>query len=474
MSGTSRSPLDPLTPPKLEQRLARPAQLCKSSAITDGDSTTAKIIRACAGGQKSDNDPSHGGGSATEIRSRRTRRTVGGLLVLMSLAVLCYHGVTTSRGATSANNASGKGVTGDASSEASSSSSSSSSALRQSRRARRDLVLDDHLADLTEPLLPNDGGTRTDLPVYWHVAKSGGTTMKELVGACYGLTLASEIGGNLVGQGDKELRVVEARGKINNEYMGRHINVDVTTEGGIQRAASLHLAQSGLADVLVSPMLHDVAANILSRSHRGRMFALFRHPIDRLVSLFYYLQAATHEPTYDPRLANMTLSEYAASGLVESNIMVRSLSNKMEGPLSADDLEEAKRTLRTKCLVGLLDEMETSLARFRHFFHWDGPDGNYGPMAERCQEQLLARGGSNRVEHPILVDRNSRDYDNFARKNVLDLILYEYARQLFVEQGALLSALESNSNAPASVEVKRHLDASATTATNTDAANAAE
>ena len=443
----------------------------------DGGSTTAKIIRACAGGggggQKPHNDPGHGGGSATEIRSRRTRRTVGGLLVLMPLAVLCYHGVSTSRGAPSANKTSGMGVTGDTSSEA---SSSSSSALRQSRRARRDLVLDDHLADLTEPLLPNDGGTRTDLPVYWHVAKSGGTTMKELVGACYGLTLASEIGGNLVGQGGKELRVVEARGKINNEYMGRHINVDVTTEGGIQRAASLHLAQSGMADVLVSPLLHDVAANILSRSHRGRMFALFRHPIDRLVSLFYYLQTATHEPTYDPRLANMTLSEYAASGLVESNIMVRSLSNKMEGPLSADDLEEAKRTLRTKCLVGLLDEMETSLARFRHFFHWDGPDGNYGPMAERCQEQLLARGGSNRIEHPILVDRNSRDYDNFARKNVLDLILYEYARQLFVEQGALLSALESNSidNAPASVGVKRHLDASAAAATNTDATNAAE
>ena len=470
MSGTSRSPLDPLTPPKLEQRLARPAQLRKSSTTIDG-STTAKIIRACAGGggQKSGNDPING---ATEIKARRTRRTVfGGLLVLMPLAVLCYHGAAPSR-SRSSKAPSGNGVTGDASE--SSSSSSINSSLRQSRRARRDLVLDDHLADLTEPLLPNDGGTRTDLPLYWHVAKSGGTTIKELVGTCYGLTLASEIGANLVGQGDSELRVVEARGKINNDYMGRHINVDVTTEGGIQRAASLHLAQSGLADVLVSPLLHDVAANILSRSHRGRMFALFRHPIDRLVSLFYYLQTATHEPTYDARLANMTLSQYAASGLVESNIMVRSLSNKMEGPLSADDLEEAKRTLRTKCLVGLLDEMETSLARFRHFFHWDGPDGSYGPLAERCQEQLLANGGSNRHEHPVLVDRNSRDYDNFARKNVLDLILYEYARELFVEQGALLSALESS--APASVEVKRHLDAGAGAGAGADAdtgANAA-
>ena len=306
--------------------------------------------------------------------------------------------------------------------------------------------------------MPSDEGTRTDLPFFWHVPKSGGTSIKELVGSCYGLTMASEIGANLVGEGDSELRVVEARGKIDNAFMGRHINVDVTTESGVQRAASLHLAQSGLADVLVSPLLHDVTANILSRSHRGRMFALFRHPIDRLVSLFYYLQTATHEPTYDPQLADMTLSQYAASGLVESNIMVRTLSNKMEGPLSADDLEEAKRTLRTKCLVGLLDEMETSLARFRHFFQWDGPDGNYGPTAERCQEQLLEQGGSNKHEHPILVDRNSRDYDNLARKNVLDLILYEYARQLFVEQGALLSTLEEST---ASVEVKRHLDADA-------------
>ena len=150
--------------------------------------------------------------------------------------------------------------------------------------------------------------------------------------------------------------------------------------------------------------------------------------------------------------------------------MVRSLSNKMEGPLSADDLEQATRTLRTKCLVGLLDEMETSLARFRHFFLWDGPHGNYGPMAERCQEQLLGQGGSNKHEHPILVDRNSRDYDNLARKNVLDLILYEYARELFVEQGSLLSALENS--APASVEVKRHLDAT-TGAATTDITSAA-
>ena len=457
MSSSSRSPLDPLTPPKLEQRLARPAQLRKSSSTIDG-STTAKIIRACArdGGPKSDNDPNGAGVSATEIKARRTRRAVGGLLVLMPLALLCYRGAAPSRAASSAN-ISGSGVSGDPSE--SSSSTSSTSVLRQSRRARRDLVLDDHLADLTEPLLPSDEGTRTDLPFFWHVPKSGGTSIKELVGSCYGLTMASEIGANLVGEGDGELRVVEARGKIDNAFMGRHINVDVTTESGVQRAASLHLAQSGLADVLVSPLLHDVTANILSRSHRGRMFALFRHPIDRLVSLFYYLQTATHEPTYDPQLADMTLSQYAASGLVESNIMVRSLSNKMEGPLSADDLEEAKRTLRTKCLVGLLDEMETSLARFRHFFQWDGPDGNYGPMAERCQEQLLGQGGSNKHEHPILVDRNSRDYDNLARKNVLDLILYEYARQLFVEQGALLSTLENN--APASVEVKRHLDADA-------------
>lgn len=57
----------------------------------------------------------------------------------------------------------------------------------------------------------------------------------------------------------------------------RYVNVDLTTAEGIDRAARLGLASSGLADLVISPRFHDIS-RIFSASNQGRMFALFRHP----------------------------------------------------------------------------------------------------------------------------------------------------------------------------------------------------
>ncbi len=67
------------------------------------------------------------------------------------------------------------------------------------------------------------------------------------------------------------------------------VNVDTTTVEGLKRAKRLGLAQSGLADTIVTTYVHELH-ELFDKQHRGRLFAMFRHPVDRAVSLFHYLK----------------------------------------------------------------------------------------------------------------------------------------------------------------------------------------
>ena len=106
----------------------------------------------------------------------------------------------------------------------------------------------------------------------------------------------------------------------------------------------------------------------------------------------------------------------------------------MEGPLSPDDIEIAKEVLRRKCLVGLMDRMEESIVRFHTYF------GFGDEAALLCSQQTFASKGSsksNSHSHPKL-DEQSETYEILRVKNELDIRLYEYAKELFEEQGKLL------------------------------------
>jgi len=321
-----------------------------------------------------------------------------------------------------------------------------------------------------------------DTPIFWHVLKSGGSSIKLMYTTCYHLVGACETGvlidrqqqealarqqqhqaeesggerRRLKGEENQvsplewiqktiveqwqvweepeetknyqhsELHVVEA------EDGRKYVNVDVTTMEGIARASRLNFASSGLADIIFTPLLRESAELLLDGdNHKGRMFAVFRPPVDRIVSLFYYLQQATWEPTYNPQYASMTIDEYAYSSLCESNWMVRSLVNKMEGPLEPTDIAIAKEIIRQKCVVGLVDKMNETIHRFHAFFGFENDD------ALTCALRNFAvAGGSqtNSHKHPKL-DPNGDTWQVIAGKNRLDMILFEYALELWQEQG---------------------------------------
>lgn len=338
-------------------------------------------------------------------------------------------------------------------------------------------ALDRTLIDVDN--VPADG--TEFLPVFWHVLKSGGTTVKLMYAQCYGLVEACETGeaidrqsnnGEQQHPGQSSLESMEREMSpwewiqqqqqqqaqqmvhpnqrrrletmpftpmdasqlrvVISEDGRKYVNVDTTTQEGIAKASQLGFASSNLADVMFTPLLVESAESLL-HENSGRMFAIFRHPVERVISIFYYLQGATWEPTYNPEYAQWTIDDYALSPYCESNWMVRSLTNKMTGPLSSDDISIAKEVLRRKCLIGLMEGMEESVQRFHSYFGF-GDD-----KALQCSRDHFSRKGSgaNSHSHPV-VDQASEIWAVLARKNELDIQLYEYAQQLFKEQGEWL------------------------------------
>lgn len=70
----------------------------------------------------------------------------------------------------------------------------------------------------------------------------------------------------------------------------KFVNVDTITQPGILRAERLGLISSGLADIVVVGDLNFAIEHLYDDGHKGRALALFRHPVERLISKFYYSQ----------------------------------------------------------------------------------------------------------------------------------------------------------------------------------------
>ena len=132
-----------------------------------------------------------------------------------------------------------------------------------------------------------------DVPMYFHIPKAGGSTVKDIIGSCFRMVMATEFGATDGHIDDKKISVVFPRvpGLTDIEERSPFVNVDVTTVAGIEKAAEMGFADSGLAGCVVSPFLFE-ANHLFTDTAQGRLFAVFRHPVDRAVSMFYYLQVA--------------------------------------------------------------------------------------------------------------------------------------------------------------------------------------
>mmetsp|Transcript_8504 Transcript_8504/g.11705 ORF Transcript_8504/g.11705 Transcript_8504/m.11705 type:complete len:376 (-) Transcript_8504:33-1160(-) len=294
-----------------------------------------------------------------------------------------------------------------------------------------DIILEDvvshNVADLSEPLKAGDTA------LYWHIHKASGSSMKSYY-ACMGLALADESGirGH---ENDTELAVWE------DENSNNYVNVETNTYDGIEHAKELGLAESSLADVIFSSRL-PAAMDMFNPNNRGRVFALFRHPIERAVSLYYYRQIATWEKgdgVYRPELANIPIEEFfeRKKNKSDNNMIAMLLNKDRREPVTDDDLEFAKEILRTKVLVGLTSQMEESVERFDTYFGW-----NKNEKRPMCQKSYIEhKTNSNKYER---VGEGSLVWEYLSNILYYDIQLYEYAVELFEDQKAELFSAESS------------------------------
>jgi len=312
-------------------------------------------------------------------------------------------------------------------------------------------IYDSTVKEIYNPELPGYKDTwvghdnKKDIPVFWHVPKAGGSTIKDIVGACHGLTIVNE-DGVLDGHDlDEGIKKVTIHGLGDTHY----VNVDTTTIPGIKRAIKMGLGSSGLADVIITPFLHDTE-HIFTTDRKedkapqsGRLFATFRHPVARAVSLFKYLQYADWESTYNLEMKTWSLKQYAQSNYIENNWMTRYLSNTLHGELTSAHLQLAMDILRRKFLVGLIDQLETSMKRFEAFFGWKymlNPT-----VQEACRESLFTVGSNaNRNSRIEIPEEGSYLYNLIAQQNMFDLELYTYIETLFNEQAQFVEGVPDN------------------------------
>lgn len=273
-----------------------------------------------------------------------------------------------------------------------------------------------NILDVTEKNVPQ-------VPYFWHIPRTAGATINEILSTCYHLRLASNaVEGH---QEDTTLQVVDVG--AGHSY----VNTDVSNMKGIQRAREMGLVASGLSDVIVSAIINH-AVTLFDPDRKGRIFTMMRHPVMRAASLFYFLQDTQWKSNKE--LANISIQDYFKRKLGESNWQVRFLTNQVTKPyIDENDLKLAKEILRRKIFVGLTSEREASFNRFQKLFGW-----NLQNQADvECLNNHLQWDWA--LKHPHqLVEEGTEVWDLISAHNKYDVELFEYAKILFQEQEALL------------------------------------
>lgn len=123
--------------------------------------------------------------------------------------------------------------------------------------------------------------------LFWHISKSGGTSAK----AIYRCLLGS----NSVSVLSSRAHVVKAKA-MEEEQQQASMSFTGFSSSPSAFLSSFTSSSSSVERItpnVIFSMIPDmVATNIFNPMNKGRLLVLFRHPVDRLVSKFYYLQTA--------------------------------------------------------------------------------------------------------------------------------------------------------------------------------------
>jgi hypothetical protein len=307
-----------------------------------------------------------------------------------------------------------------------------------------------------------------ETPLYWKLLRTGNVSVLPYLTDCLNLVMASEAGVTLneeieeEGEAEADLWSDQPHDASTSTSLQvltlpserRYVNVDTTTQEGLNHAKGLHLIESGMAEVVVSPLLQEAAHTLFDDAsaimgRQARVFTILRNPVEKVVSMFYMLKSKSNKSGSHAWIKDMTLVEYVNSEFAESNRLVRSLVSKQSDALHRSDLELAKAILKEKVLVGLSSDLSQSLERIRLYFGWsDDAHVRFGvpQKPDQCKAIYLQEAHINHhhVDHPPVVV-GSEEWEVLKKKNWADVALFEYASDvLYREQAAMFPTLSSS------------------------------
>jgi hypothetical protein len=274
-----------------------------------------------------------------------------------------------------------------------------------SNATRRESILD-HFTDAMEDY------ETPFIPFFFHVPRSGGQAIKDIAGVCLSKVQACEVGVRNGHQTDTQLQIVT----IEN---ARYINVDTTTKDGIERAAMMGFGQAQMTDMVTSSYFLNAARFLFSEERPGRAFIIFRNPVHRAVSMYYFKRSVGD---IDDKVS---LEEFARGNGIENNWMTRFLTNAMEGELKKSHLDQAKKILSKKFLVGFLDDAEESVARVLKYLNWKfEEDETKALLQQDCIHRKLNEGSNRNPNDYELPKKGSQAYALLSWQTQFDLKLY--------------------------------------------------
>lgn len=107
----------------------------------------------------------------------------------------------------------------------------------------------------------NETSQPFDTPFFLHTPRSGGGSVKTILGECLGLIVASEMGRGH--EMDNDLLILSTPWNV------KYPNVDVSTLQGLQKAQQFQIFPRGAANILYSQLFYD-GALLFNQQQKGR------------------------------------------------------------------------------------------------------------------------------------------------------------------------------------------------------------
>jgi len=211
--------------------------------------------------------------------------------------------------------------------------------------------------------------TSTPTALFWEIPRTGARHTKELY-QCYNhLTIATA---------DTKDGISRAKGL---QLVRR------TTSTPSDEDENTSISYTNTADIIYTAEPIFAGQELFNQEHQGRYISIFRSPIDRAMSWFYYIQNTPTHRRYRQKYSNMTLLDWSSIPDEEDNYMVHKLVGKrFAESVDETDLIIAKELVRQRFVVGLTTDFDESVRRFNIVLGINEEEGN------GCINEFRSRG----------------------------------------------------------------------------------